>query len=86
MESKELSSHRDCILGQWYYTDGLKNFSHIPKMKELEPPHEEIHRVIHNVVDYKQAGDNDKALKEFEKVTPLSAQIVEIIDRIIAKL
>ena len=31
-------------------------------------------------------GDNDKALKEFEKVTPLSAQIVEIIDRIIAKL
>ncbi len=55
-------------------------------MKELEPPHEEIHRVIHNVVDYKQVGDNDKALKEFEKVTPLSAQIVEIIDRIIAKL
>ncbi len=86
LDSKELSSHRDCILGQWYYSEGLKNFSYIPEMKELEAPHEEIHQVIHHVVDYKQAGDNDKALKEFEKITPLSARIVEIIDRIIAKL
>ncbi len=86
IDSRELSSHRDCVLGQWYYNDGLRDFSHIAEMKELEAPHKEIHQVIHNVVDLKQSGDNDKAMQEFEKITPLSSQIVDIIDRIIAKL
>ncbi|MDX2507263.1 MAG: methyl-accepting chemotaxis protein [Gammaproteobacteria bacterium] len=86
IDSKELYSHKDCILGQWYYSEGLKNFAHIPEMQELEPPHEEIHRVIYDVVELKRSGNDEKAMEIFEKITPLSQQIVEIIDRIIMKV
>ena len=86
IDSKQLSSHKDCILGQWYYSDGLKQFSHIPEMQELEPPHIEIHRVIHEVVELKQSGNDDKAMQAFEKITPLSQEVVDIIDKIIKKI
>jgi len=86
IDSKQLGSHKDCILGQWYYSDGLKQFSHIPEMKELEPPHEEIHRVINKVVELKQSGNDKKAMQEYEKITPLSQKIVNIIDKIINKI
>ena len=55
-------------------------------MKELEPPHEEIHQVIHAVIELKKSGNDEQAQQEFEKITPLSQKIVDIIDRIIAKL
>ncbi|MCU7835025.1 MAG: CZB domain-containing protein [gamma proteobacterium symbiont of Taylorina sp.] len=86
IDSQQLNSHRDCILGQWYYNEGLQQFSHIPEMKELEPPHEAIHRVIHDVIKLKTDGNNEKAMQEFEKITPLSQQIVTIIDQIINKI
>ncbi len=86
IDSQQLGSHRDCILGQWYYSDGLKEFGHIPEMKELEPPHEKIHQVIHDVVTLKANGNHDKAMQEFEKIAPLSQEIVTIIDRIIDKI
>lgn len=86
IESNQLNSHKDCILGQWYYSDGLKHFSHIPEMQELEPPHEEIHRVIHEVVELKQSGNDEKATQVFEKITPLSQEVIDIIDKIIKKI
>ncbi len=86
IDSRQLHSHKDCILGKWYYDEGLKQFAHIPAMQELEPPHEEIHQVIHSVVELKQAGEDDKAMQVFERITPLSHEIVRIIDKIIEKI
>jgi len=86
IDQHQLASHRDCVLGKWYYSDGLANFSHIAEMQALELPHEEIHRVIHHVVELKAAGDDKKAMQEFEKITPLSQQIVNTLDKIIEQI
>ncbi|MCK5648816.1 MAG: CZB domain-containing protein [Gammaproteobacteria bacterium] len=86
IDSQQLNSHKDCILGLWYYSDGLQQFSHIPEMQELESPHIEIHRVIHEVVELKQSGNDEKAMQVFEKITPLSQEVVDIIDKIIKKI
>lgn len=86
IDSNQLHSHKDCALGQWYYSEGLNKFGHISEMKALESPHEEIHKVIHNVIELKHSGNNEQAMKLFERISPLSQEIIDLIDTIIKKI
>jgi len=53
----ELASHRACRLGKWYYEgDGLRLFSHLPGYRELEQPHELVHRAAHEALQGFTAG------------------------------
>ena len=35
IDRQQPGTHRNCILGKWYYSDGLEQFGHIPEMREL---------------------------------------------------
>ncbi|MCG8426334.1 MAG: CZB domain-containing protein [Chromatiales bacterium] len=82
LSQKEAVSHRDCILGQWYYSEGLKKYGSIPEMSELEPPHAELHRLIKAIVTHKQAGDDQKAEQEYSKIAGLSDQIIALLNKV----
>ena len=82
LSQKEAVSHRDCILGQWYYSEGLKKYGSIPEMSELEPPHAELHRLIKTIVTHKQAGDDQKAEQEYSKIAGLSDQIIALLNKV----
>jgi|GEM_PF-156950 len=75
-------SHHDCALGQWYYGEGLAKFSHLPEMRELEAPHEEMHRLIHEVLALKEQGKTEAAEAAYARVEPLSKRIVDLLDRL----
>ncbi len=79
---QEAVSHRHCILGKWYYGEGLEKFGHIPEMKALEPPHEELHRLIKEIIQLKEDGRIDEAEKAFQKVEPISKTIVGLLDAV----
>jgi len=78
----QVVSHHDCVLGKWYYGEGLAKFSHLPEMRELEAPHEELHRLIHDVLELKEQGKGEAAEAAYARVGPLSQQIVELLDRL----
>ena len=75
-------SHQDCVLGKWYYGEGLGKFGHIPEMAEIEAPHTELHQLIKGIIGAKEQGDLDEAERLYGQVEPLSKRIVALLDRI----
>ncbi len=78
----QVVSHRHCVLGQWYYGDGLERFGQLPEMRELEQPHEEMHRVIQEVLELKERGDDAGAEAAFARIDALSTRIIELLNRL----
>jgi len=79
---KEAVSHHDCVLGRWYYGEGLEKYGDIPEMRQIEGPHTELHHLIKQVIELKQAGNMEQAEAEFAKVESLSQRIVSLLERI----
>ncbi len=75
-------SHRDCVLGKWYYAEGVQKYGGMDEMRQLERPHEELHKIIRSVIELREAGRPVEAENEYLKVEPLSRQIVQLLDRI----
>ncbi|MCU7840653.1 MAG: CZB domain-containing protein [Candidatus Thiodiazotropha sp. (ex Troendleina suluensis)] len=82
LNSDQAVSHHDCILGKWYYGEGMDEFGHIVEMKKLEAPHAELHSVIRNILDLKNSGQTQAAELEYEKVEPLSKEVVQLLDKV----
>ncbi|SEI67307.1 Methyl-accepting chemotaxis protein [Allopseudospirillum japonicum] len=78
----EAVSHKDCVLGTWYYSEGLQEYGHIEAMRTLEQPHVRLHALIREVIDLKEAGDLEAAEDLYFQVEDLSKQIVDLLEQI----
>ncbi|USD67647.1 methyl-accepting chemotaxis protein [Vibrio sp. SCSIO 43136] len=77
---EQACSHRECMLGKWYYKDGVKHHANNSAFKAMEPPHEELHATIVKILDANEAGDTDKAESLYQNIEPLSKKIVGHLD------
>lgn len=72
-------SHRDCELGQWLYGEGLKQYGDISEMQQLEKVHADLHNKISMVIRLQHSGNTSRAKQEFNKITPLSNEVVSLL-------
>lgn len=79
MTVEQAGSHKECALGKWLYSTGLKEFGGIPGMQELEKTHAGFHALVKNIVTLKTTGHHTQAEQEFGDVKPTSAKIVELL-------
>lgn len=79
---EQASSHKDCALGQWYYSEGLEKYGHLNEMQELEHPHAHLHNIIRQIIELREQGQQAEAEALYEKVDPLSKEIVTLLSRI----
>jgi len=82
LTQKEAVSHKHCVLGKWYYGEGLEKFGHIQEMLDVELPHAEMHALIKEIITAKESGDNLAAESIYNEVGPLSEQIVSLLGQI----
>ena len=82
----QATSHKDCDLGKWLYSEGLAKFSKHPEMKALEKEHETLHHVIKAVMEHKHAGRKAEAEAEFAKVAGLSKRIIDLLTAVETKV
>ncbi|MGQ9487851.1 MAG: methyl-accepting chemotaxis protein [Armatimonadota bacterium] len=80
---QELVSHRDCALGQWYYTFGEKNYGHLPEFRAIEPPHERLHQMARQIVDLMDRGDRAQAEPLLEQVRRISKEVAAGLDSLL---
>lgn len=73
-------SHRDCVLGKWYYKDGIKQYGNNGAFKAIEQPHEELHSTIVKILDENEQGNSEKAEELYTRIDPLSKKIVSYLD------
>ncbi|MGA2919569.1 MAG: CZB domain-containing protein [Candidatus Sulfotelmatobacter sp.] len=78
----EAVSPRECALGQWLYSDGLRKYGERPEMRNLESVHAPMHAVVEQVVRLKRSGSDAEAGTEYQKVSPLSRKIVWPLERL----
>lgn len=79
-------SHKDCDLGKWLYADGLKRYSEIPEMHQLEKVHEELHATVKRIVEMKSSNNVELAEKEFSKIEKTSQDIISLLNIIEEKV
>jgi methyl-accepting chemotaxis protein len=79
LHSSDLPDHHNCSFGKWYYTDGKKLCGHIPRFRNLEDPHEKLHRLAKDAVDTFNKGDTGKAHTIYKELESLSNKLIESI-------
>jgi len=75
-------SHRDCVLGKWYYSEGMAKYGKLHAMQELEDPHAELHATIREIIKLKESGETIKAESLIGRIDHLSDTIVAYLDEI----
>ncbi len=78
----EAVSHHDCVLGKWYYGEGLERYGEIPEMQAIEAPHSEMHEMIRQIVSLKEAGKRTEAERLYERIAPLSQNIIGLLNQV----
>ncbi len=81
LTKEQACSHRDCVLGKWYYSEGIKNYKHLAPFKAIEKPHEQLHSVIKEIVHAKEQGKANMAEELYQQIEPLSQQIVQHLEQ-----
>ncbi len=82
----EAVSHHDCVLGKWYYGEGLSRYGDIPGMRQVEAPHAEMHQLIKQIISLKEAGRHQEAEAQYEKIAPLSQAIIGHLNHVETKI
>ncbi|MBS1189800.1 MAG: mcp40H1 [Rhodocyclaceae bacterium] len=79
LSQEQAVSHRHCVLGKWYYGEGMASYGSFPSMRDIEAPHAELHDMIARIVEAKNAGRKDEAEALFARIEPLSQRIVGLL-------
>ena len=82
LTQEQAVSHHHCDFGKWYYGEGLSRFGDIQALKDVEPPHAELHSLIKKIVEHKHAGRVQEVEAAYEKIDPLSRRIVGLLDEV----
>jgi methyl-accepting chemotaxis protein len=80
LRAEELSDHRSCRLGKWYYSDASADFRDSADFRALEAPHAAVHQHGKNAATLLAAGELDKALREIEAVEKASEEVLQRLD------
>lgn len=82
----QATSHTDCDLGKWLYSEGLRKYGAFSEMVALEKEHAEMHRTVHAVMTLKAAGKVIEAEAEYMMIESLSRRIVELLSSVEARV
>jgi len=76
---EEAGSHKECALGKWLYSTGLKDFRDVGEIVELEKTHAGFHALVRQIVTLAAAGNSAQAEQAFSDVKPTSEKIIELL-------
>jgi methyl-accepting chemotaxis protein len=82
LDIAEAVSHRDCDLGKWLYAEGLNMYKHVSEIHMLEKTHAELHKVVKQVIQLKNAGEDAQAQDEFKRVSSISEEVISLLKSI----
>ncbi len=79
-------SHYECAVGKWIYGHALKEYGHIPEMKELERVHANIHLSARELITLFRQGDVEEAHAGLAKMEMIADDLIDLLNIIEKKL
>ncbi|GAV20528.1 methyl-accepting chemotaxis protein [Mariprofundus micogutta] len=81
----DVTDHRHCRLGKWYYSEGQQTYGHEDAFVALERPHAEVHRLAREIVEKYNNGDKAGANAVLENVGAPSSEVVSLLEQLRSK-
>ncbi len=78
----EVTTHRECTLGQWYYAQGKEMYGDDPVFRELGTVHETMHTQLKKIVTAWNNGQKEDAKQLTKLFYAMSDQVVTVLDRL----
>ena len=78
----ELSDHKNCRLGKWYYADSARNYGDNAVFRHLEQPHAAVHQHGREAARFFGRGRLQEALGEIAKVEAASVKVLADLDKL----
>jgi len=75
----QAGSYKECALGKWLYSKGLKEYGDIAEIVEVERIHAEFHALVKQIVDVKEADRGAQAEQAYADVRRASTRIIELL-------
>jgi methyl-accepting chemotaxis protein len=82
LDPSQLSDHRKCRLGTWYYGEGNQKCGNLGSFKSIENPHKKIHAIGKEIVTAYNSGKHSHARELFKDMEGISGEIMIMLDRL----
>lgn len=82
LKADELSDHRSCRLGKWYYSEAAKPCHGEPAFAALERPHTLVHEHGKKAARHFEVGRLDDALASIEEVEAASVDVLRLLNEL----
>jgi len=79
-------SHHECAVGKWIYGHALKEYGHIPEMKELERVHANIHLSARELIALFRKGKVEEAHSGLDEMETIADNLIGLLNIIEKKL
>lgn len=86
IDINSIGTHRDCRLGEWYESEAGRRLSGNRLYRELEKPHEDLHRLAKQAAVAYERNDLRAAEEALEGMDVCSHKVVEILEELKAAL
>jgi methyl-accepting chemotaxis protein len=77
----EVTSHRDCKFGKWYFGDGTRDFGQEPTFQAIDAYHAAIHAAAREIVELHHAGRAVEATCRLDEFGGLTQELFTVLDR-----
>jgi len=88
-QNAKFVDHNNCRLGQWYKSDGVKQFGETNGYKQIDAPHANVHNMVLDNMKYVEKGialdpaNEEYILNNFKKMEEYSERLFDVLDDII---
>jgi len=82
LDPSQLADHTKCRLGKWYYGEGKIKCGNLQSFRNLESPHEQIHKLGKEIVRAYNDGNVKMAESTFKEMEHVSENIIGLLNNI----
>ncbi|MBF0172101.1 MAG: bacteriohemerythrin [Magnetococcales bacterium] len=82
LKPEEVSSHKQCKFGQWYFSEGQTIFGSMELYGELGEVHEKVHNTAREITAMVADGKHDQARASMDRLNDLRRMMFELLDRL----
>lgn len=88
-KSGKIMSHKECRLGQWYYSEEAQPYKEYPQFQAIEEPHVKLHELSNKAVALNEQGNIEElehVLHEMESSSDLVIKLITDFQQAIAEV
>lgn len=78
----ELSDHTCCEFGQWYFSEGMERYGHLPAFRAIDAPHKMAHAMAKQVAQCFHGGKAAEAGMLFQEFNTITDTLFSRLDEL----